>query len=277
MMGGWQNKQVLKYVNMTELQDTINPYSYRVTKDECLDLPEQVYRKLTVEMTSEQRKVYEQMRDEMTAELEGMPTVNATIALTVLLRLQQIVGGFLPASEEDRALGREAYRPIPGGNPKLDALLEDLEEVPDGSKVLIWAKFRAELDIVAKAVADKYGRESVAEFHGGVHEKDRTERRKLFQDRDHPLRFLVLQIDTGGVGLTLTAADRAYYFSNGFSLESRLQSEARNHRSGSEIHAHITYTDLVMRGTIDAKLLNTLRKKLSLANIVTGDNWKEWM
>lgn len=285
IMGGWQNKQVLKYVNMSELQDVVAPYSYRVTKDECLDLPPTVYRKLTVDMTPAQSRAYKEMQQEMTTTLSGHQ-VSTTLVLTQMLRLQQIVGGFLPVPADDidpeddveaiLTKMREArVEPLPGGNPKLDAMMEDLES--EHGKVLIWCRFRAEIDLIAKRLRKDYGEEAVAEFHGGVTETDRTSVRLAFQEPTSPLRFLVLQVDTGGVGLTFTAAGAAYYFSNSFSLESRLQSEARNHRAGSEVHEHITYTDIVAKDTLDNKLLRVLRKKLSLANVITGDNWKEWI
>lgn len=274
IMGGWQNKQVLRFVNMTELQDTIGPYSYRVTKDECLDLPDRVYRKLVIQLSPEQRRVYNDLVENMSAEIEGTGSISAVLALTLLLRLQQVVGGFIPSSEDERGRGI-TYRPIPGPNPKLEAFMEDIEDV--GGKVLVWARFRAELDMLARALREKYGAAQVGEFHGGIKEDERTRLRRAFQEPDNELRFLVLQIDTGGVGLTFTQADKAYYFSNGFSLESRLQSEARNHRSGSEIHQHVTYTDIIAQDTLDPKFLRVLRNKLSLANVVTGDNWREWV
>jgi SNF2 family DNA or RNA helicase len=142
--------------------------------------------------------------------------------------------------------------------------------------VLIWARFRPEIDMISKALEAQYPGQ-VGEFHGGIKEADRTALRRAFQDPSNKLRLLVLQVDTGGVGLTLSMADKAYYYSNGFSLESRLQSEARNHRSGSEIHEHVTYSDILAQGTLDTKLLRVLRHKLSLANVVTGDNWREWV
>lgn len=273
--GGQSNfKKVVSYVNLTELQDTITPFSYRVTKDECLDLPDKIYRRLVVDLTPEQRKAYNSLVLEMEAEIEGVGSISVTMALTLLLRLQQVVGGFFPTTEEEREQGVR-YHSIPGKNPKIEAIMEDLEDQP--GKALIWARFRAEIDLMVKALRKTYGDEAVGEFHGGVSEHDRTAVRQAFQDPDNPLRFLVLQVDTGGIGLTLTAADKAYYLSNGFSLESRLQSEARNHRAGSEIHHKIVYTDVVAKDTLDDKVLRTLREKLSLANVITGDNWREWV
>ena len=274
VMGGWQQKQVIRFVNMTELNDTVGPYSYRVTKDECLDLPPKVYRKLIIKLSKEQRRIYNELVDGMESEIEGVGSISATLALTLLLRLQQVVGGFFPGSADEVSRGI-TYHPIPGPNPKLDAFLEDVDELT--SKILVWARFRPEIDMLAKALRKRYGDEQVEEFHGGVKEDERTRIRRAFQDLENPLRFLVLQVDTGGVGLNLTQANEAYYFSNGFSLESRLQSEARDHRAGSEIHDHVGYTDILAESTLDSKVLYVLRHKLSLANVVTGDNWREWI
>lgn len=277
--GSHSFKKVVSYVNLSELQDTIMPFSYRVTKDECLDLPDRVYRKLMVTLTRQQRKAYNELVANMETQLEPFedrpgPGISVTMALTLMLRLQQVTGGFFPVDEEMQKRGI-TYHEIPGGNPKIDAIMDDLEDQP--GKALVWARFRAEIDMMAKRLRKVYGDDAVAEFHGGVHEKDRTEVRLRFQDLDSPLRFLVLQVDTGGVGLTFTAADKAYYLSNGFKLESRLQSEARNHRAGSEMHGKIVYSDVVAEDTLDPKVLRTFREKLSLANIITGDNWREWV
>jgi SNF2 family DNA or RNA helicase len=273
--GGQRSFQkVVSYVNLTELQDTIMPFSYRVTTAECLDLPDKVYRKLIVQLNQQQRKAYNSLVQDMEAEIEGIGSISVTMALTLMLRLQQVVGGFFPTNEEERKKG-VTYKAIPGKSPKVDAILEDLEDEP--GKVLIWARFRAEIDLMARSLRKSYGDDAVAEFHGSISEADRTTVRQSFQDPDSPLRFLVLQVDTGGVGLTFTAADKAYYLSNGFSLESRLQSEARNHRAGSEGHKRIVYTDVVAEDTLDPKVLHTLREKLSLANVITGDNWREWV
>jgi SNF2 family DNA or RNA helicase len=216
----------------------------------------------------------------MTATLGENRQLTTALVLTQLLRLQQIVGGFLPhvltpdealANPERVASGE--YRPIAGENPKMDALLEVVEE--STGKFVIWAHFRAEIDLISRTLSKIYGEHTVREFHGGINDVDRTQARKDFQDPDHPARFFIAQTETGGIGITLTAAKNVIYYSNSFSLESRLQSEDRTHRIGQT--SHVTYTDLVATKTIDEKLARILRRKLGLANVITGDNWKEWL
>lgn len=280
IMGGFGGKEIVAYANLDELQRLIDPYSFRVLKADCLDLPPKVYQKRTVELTAEQRRLYDQMKNEMIAELGDGHQVSTTIVLTQMLRLQQIVGGFLPKPtdnpDDDAAVtnGAEQEWKIPGANPKLDALLEVLDDAGDG-KAIVWARFRAEIDLICAALAERYGAESVVPFHGGVSEEDRRQYRKAFQDPASPVRFFVGQTETGGIGLTLTAAQTVIYFSNSFSLESRLQSEDRAHRIGQA--GTVTYIDLVAKDTLDGAVLQALRNKRNLADLVTGDAWRKWI
>lgn len=273
IMGGYGMRQVVSYTNLDELQRLIDPYTYRVLRSECLDLPPKIYQKISVDLTPEQREAYRKMKDGMALELAGQE-ISVTMVLTQMLRLQQIVGGFLPIQVEDSDGAKFSKpEPIPGGNAKLDALHDYLEDL-DG-KAIIWSRFRAEIGIIADSLRDRYGDESVVEFHGGVSDDERTRARRLFQDVHSPVRFFVGQTETGGIGLTLTAASTVIYFSNSFSLESRLQSEDRAHRIGQT--KSVVYVDLVAPGTLDTKLLATLRNKQSLANLITGDAWQEWI
>lgn len=270
LMGGFQGKQVIGYANLEELQSKILPFSYRVTSDECQDLPDKIYQRLEVELSDEQRKLYKAMKDEMLVEFSGRE-VGATIVLSQMLRLQQIVGGFLPVFNEiGETVGFEA---IPGKNPKLEAMLELIEDTD--SKAVIWARFRPEIELISRRLRELYGDESVVEFHGGVNENDRTAARRSFQDPGSPVRFFVGQTQTGGIGINLTEACLMIYFSNDFSLEARLQSEKRVHRYGLS-HA-VTIVDLVAKKTLDRKVIATLRSNNEVAAKVNGDNLKEWI
>lgn len=270
--------KLIKYLNLDELQTRIGPHSYRVMRADCLDLPPKIYQKLEVELAPEQRRCYDQMRDQMLVELGGR-TTSATIVLTKLLRLQQIVGGFLPfdplAEDANPTVPVPAAvaEPVPGANPKLEALL-DLTEQLEG-RVIVWARFRAELAAIVGALAKRYGADTVVQFHGGVADADRTAARQSFQDPDSPVRFFVAQTETGGYGLTLTAARTVVYYSNTFSLEARLQSEDRAMRIGQS--SSVTYIDLVARGTLDARVLKALRQKQDLASLVLAEPVREWL
>lgn len=279
ILGGFNNRVVVAYAHLDELQRLIEPHAYRVLRADCLDLPPKIYQKIEVDLAEEQRRIYVAMRDQMVAELAGEKKVTATIVLTQLLRLQQITGGFVPAELVRVAdngipivLSADA-EPIPGPNPKLEALLELADDVV--GKVIVWARFRAELDLIAHALREKYGSDAVVEFHGGVKDDDRILARTAFQDAGSPVRFFVGQTETGGLGLTLTQAKTVVYYSNSFSLESRLQSEDRAHRIGQT--GSVTYVDLVARETVDLKVIGALRAKQALATSVTGDKWRDWI
>lgn len=264
--GGYGGKEVVGYTNLETLQTLVDAYSYRVLKVDCLDLPEKIYQRLTVTMNPEQKRLYKQVSDEMLATFSGHE-IEVINVLAQMLRLAQITGGYLPIPEEERV------EPIPGANPKLEALLDTTENIT--GKAIIWCRFRPEIDLIQRALRDKYGDESVVEFHGGVNTDDRAIARRSFQDPDSPVRWFVGQVQTGGVGLTLTQAKTVFYFSNSFSLEDRLQSEDRAHRIGQD--QHVTYIDIVARGTIDVKVLAALRSKKNLANLITGDSWTQWI
>ena len=270
--------QVLGYRHVDELRRLIDPFSYRVTRDECLDLPDKIYLRRTVKLNSAQRRLYDQLRHEMRAEFEDRE-ITVVNALSQLLRLQQVVGGFVPPPERDALDVVLGERPepgaIPGRNPKLAAVGEILAELPETDKVVIWARFRPEIDLLCRELRREYGAGSVVEFHGGINREDRAMARRLFQDPRSYARFFVGQTETGGIGITLTAARVVIYYSNSFSLESRIQSEDRCHRIGQ--HRAVTYFDLTARDTIDLRLLTTLRKKKRLADEITGDAWKEWI
>tara|TARA_R110000851_G_scaffold126847_1_gene258598 strand:+ start:667 stop:2625 length:1959 start_codon:yes stop_codon:yes gene_type:complete len=276
IMGGFQQKAVVGYSYVEELVGLVDPYTYRVLRADCIDLPEKVYQKLTIQLGPEQRRAYDQMKNDMLTDL-GEHKVSVTIVITQLLRLQQIVGGFLPVTtHNDLTMLSETHtEKIEGKNAKMDTLTEFLQEGDQSAKAIVWARFRAEIDMIADTLREKFGVESVVEFHGGTSADARTKARLDFQDPTSPVRFFIGQTETGGLGITLTAASLVVYFSNSFSLESRLQSEDRAHRIGQT--KTVTYIDLVAEKTLDAKLLKALRAKKNLADLVTGDNVSEWV
>lgn len=279
LMGGFNGKQIQEYVNLDELQTLIDPHSFRVLRVDCLDLPPKQYMRVDVELSKEQRRIYKELKNEMVTTLSDN-VVTVTMVLTQLLRLQQVVGGFLPvesAIEDDdgTVLQRFKPEPIPGPNPKIDAMLDIVDNISSKEKVIVWARFRAELELIRRAFTERYGDETVVSLHGGIAEKDRRDNVRAFQSPTSPVRFFIGQTETGGRGITLTAASFVIYYSNSFSLESRLQSEDRAHRIGQR--NSVEYIDLVAKGTIDVKLRRKLRGKKETANIITGDAWTEWL
>ena len=278
--GGRIIKTVDSYQNLDELTNLISKCSTRITKAECLDLPEKLYSKRYVELSGEQRRIYNAFKKKMTVELNGK-TMSAPLALTRLMRLQQIVGGFFqPDSnitiDEDIINGEalfepEAWRkqdpqPIDEVNPRVESLIELLGEV--NGKVIIWARFRSEISEIARRINETFGKQSVVEYHGGVDNQERTNNISRFQ-QDDGCRFFIGHVAAGGKGITLHAASTVVYYSNDFSLENRLQSEDRAHRIGQT--KNVLYIDMIAVDTLDKTIVDSLRGKKNIADLITGD------
>jgi SNF2 family DNA or RNA helicase len=256
-------KQIVGYRRLDELQKRLDNFSFRVTKEECLDLPDKVYTRREVEMTAEQRKAYDQMKL-MALSVIDQGIVSTNNALTQLMRLHQICCGHVKLDD-----GSEVEFP----NNRIDELLAALEEV-DG-KVIIWANYRKDIERIKNRLQHDYGMTAVASYYGDTEAEERQEIVTRFQDPGDSLRFFVGNPRTGGYGLTLTAAKTVIYYSNNFDLEVRLQSEDRAHRIGQT--SKVTYIDLITAGTVDEHIVKALRNKINIASAVLGEELKEWL
>ena len=263
-LGSHSFNQIMGYQNLDELNDIISPFSYRVRKEDCLDLPDKVYTKRTVELTKEQKSLYEQLRTAAMAIIDGEGMITANTVLTQMLRLQQVCSGF--GKLEDGTIVN-----VPTN--KLPELLATLEEV--SGKVIIWANFTHDLLLIQQHLAKQYGDNSVELFYGETSAEDRTRIVERFQTPSDPLKFFVGQPRTGGYGLTLTEAKTVIYYSNGYDLEVRLQSEDRAHRIGQT--NKVTYIDLVTQKTVDEKILKALRNKINISTQVLAEDYKQWI
>tara|TARA_R110000744_G_scaffold50909_4_gene109855 strand:- start:4649 stop:6337 length:1689 start_codon:yes stop_codon:yes gene_type:complete len=252
VMGGYENKQIISYQYMDELTKSIEGHSFRVLKKDCLDLPDKIYQRHFVDLSPKQRKLYDSLKKDFVVELEG-DVIDAQEAITRLLRLQQIVCGWFPAEEK--------ARPIDDKNPRLEALKDLLANID--AKVIIWARFRADIAQIERMLGHK-----AVSYHGGVSNDMRVKAVDSFQN-DPSVRYFIGQPQSGGIGLTLTAASYAIYYSNSFDLETRLQSEDRCHRIGTT--QNVTYIDIESPKTIDSKIIKALRDKKNLADVVTKD------
>ena len=254
--------EIVGYQRLEELQEILKPYSYRVTKDECLDLPPKIRLKREIELNRDQKRLYHTLKKRAILELESEKLVTAPLIITRILRLQQILCGFIKSDD-----GTEEV--IPGANPRLEELLNVLEETQGG--VIIWATFRRTIQMIYDALAKKYGASNVATYYGETESEVRQEIVEKFQAGK--IKYFIGQPRTGGYGLTLTNAKTVIYFNNTYDMEVRLQSEDRAHRIGQK--DKVTYIDFVCPKTIDEKILETLSNKKKLADEITGDKWKE--
>ena len=256
-------KQVLGYRNLDELKDKLAIFSYRVTKEECLDLPEKLYSIRQVELTKEQQKSYIEMKAFALSQFTEGVTTTVNV-LTQMMRLHQIVCGHIKLDT-----GQVLTLP----NNRIQELLNVLQE-SDG-KAIIWANYRHDIEQIKSALQKEYKMNSVATYYGDTPAEDRQKIIEEFQDPDSDLRFFVGNPRTGGYGITLTEANLVVYYSNNFDLEVRIQSEDRAHRIGQK--NKVTYVDLLCPKTVDEKIVKALKAKIDIASQVLGEKAKEWL
>ena len=251
-----------KFKNLGELSDQLKGFSYRVLKEDCLDLPDKIYMKRNIKLSPDQKKLYLQMKETALANLNGkqVTTVNA---LTQLMRLHQITCGHFTSDDG-------STQPIV--NNRIDELMDVLEETE--GKAIIWAHYQYDITEIIKAIVKEYGPGSVVDYYGLTPQDERQPNIKKFQD-DPRCRFMVGTPSTGGYGITLTAANTVIYYSNGYDLEKRLQSEDRAHRIGQQ--KSVTYVDLICDETVDEKIGEALRKKINIASEVLGEELRSWI
>tara|TARA_R100001079_G_scaffold105868_1_gene73496 strand:- start:1399 stop:2835 length:1437 start_codon:yes stop_codon:yes gene_type:complete len=253
---------VVGYRNLSELSEKIQSFSERVLKDDCLDLPKKTYMKRMVTMTGPQEKVYKEMKKYAVAQLDGKEVTTSTV-MVQLMRLHQITCGHFTADDG-------TVQEIPCR--RVDELLDILDEVE--GKVVIWSHYQKDVQRIIKEIKKKFGEGTVVDYYGLTPSDDRQNNIKKFQE-DDKCRFFVGTTQTGGYGITLTAASTMIYFSNGYDLEKRQQSEARIDRIGQE--KPMTYIDIMTEETIDEKIVKALRKKINIATEIMGEELKEWI
>ena len=263
-MGAHSFQQIVGFKNLDELTERIDRYSFRVLKKDCLDLPDKIYTVRYVGLTDEQAKMYKSIQETAIVMLESGDLVTAPAVITQLLRLQQVMSGHLKTDDGDTI-----YFP----SRRVDALKEILEE--HAGKVIIWSRFRYDIIQITKVLAETYGEESVASYYGDTTDNARNDIVKQFQSPDSKLRFFVGNPATAGYGLTLTEADLVVYYANDFNLETRIQSEDRAHRIGQK--NNVTYIDLITEGSIDEKIVKSLRDKIDIGAQVLGEQAREWL
>ena len=261
--GGKSFQLVTGYKNLDELAEIIKPFSERILKKECLDLPPKTYIKRTIQLSTEQQKLYTQMKRMAIAELHGKTMTTAT-ALVQLMRLQQITCGHFKADDG-------SVKQIK--NNRIAELLSVLDEVE--GKAIIWCHWRHDIQNVVAAITKEYGPRSVVTYYGDTTSEQRQKAIKEIQNKNGEVRFLVGTPQTGGYGITLTEANTMIYFSNGYDLEKRTQSEARIDRIGQT--RSMTYVDIIAEKTVDEKIVKALRKKIDIASQIMGEKLEEWI
>jgi SNF2 family DNA or RNA helicase len=263
-MGAHSFNQITGFQRLDELTEKLDGCSFRVRKEDCLDLPDKVYTRREVGLTEEQTDAYVQMKNLALARLDNGDLSTTKNVLTQIMRLQQICLGSL--TDDDGTV--HALK-----SNRLSELMDICEEIQ--GKAIIWATWTQDIRSIAEALRDRFSVQAVATLHGETPDSDRQQIVETFQDRQSELRFIVGHPKTGGYGLTLTAANTVIYYSNSYDLELRLQSEDRAHRIGQE--NKVTYIDLISPKTIDEKIVDALRNKIRIADLVLGEDARDWL
>ena len=261
--GGRSVQIVTGYRNLGELSEKLENFSYRVLKEDCLDLPDYTYVKRIIHLTPEQQKLYDQMKQIALTEMDGKMMTTKS-AMTQLMRLHQITCGHFTAYY---GISKKIK------NERLDALISILQEVEN--KAVIWAHYRNDIASIIEAVEKTFGKESYVTYYGDTTTEDRQNAIKQIQDKNSKVRFIIGTPQTGGYGITLTGANTMVYYANGYDYEKRIQSEARINRAGQT--KKMTYIDLIAENTIDEKIVKALRNKMNIATQITGDELKDWI
>ena len=251
------------YQRLDELSEILKKFSDRVLKEDCLDLPPKTYIERQVELTDEQMKAYSTMKSAALATLKGK-MATAPHVLTQMMRLHQITCGHL---KNDDGTTTDLK------NSRTDELINLLDEVE--GKVIIWANYIHDIEALVKTISKEYGEETVVQYYGATSADDRAKAIKKFQDPDSKVKYFIGNPQTAGYGITLTEAGTVVYFSNGYDLEKRLQSEDRAHRIGQT--KSVTYVDFIAPKTVDEKIVKALRSKMNIANQIMDEDWKEWI
>lgn len=267
IMGGYGNKKIVGYKDLEGLIKKEHSIAFRVTKDEALDLPEQTFETRKIQFNQKEKNLYERIKKDSYAELDGGGHITATTVLTRLLRLQQLAGGFLVQDD--------AQKPQLVSRAKLDALGDIIEDyvIGSGKKLVIFARFIAEVKAIME-LADKVLPKELKQvaIYGDIKKEDRGDIVKQFQEDPKTVLFIG-QIDTAGTGITLTAADTCVYYSKNFNYATYSQSLSRIHRIGQRNCC--TYIDLEIEGTIDELISKALSRKEDMAKTVV-DNWRDF-
>jgi len=259
----WPTQIVIGFQNLDLLWEKIAPYCYRVSKEECLDLPPKVYTTRDIPLTEKQQKAYRELKQFATTQLENEAHVTAKSVITQILRLHQLLCGHL-IDEHGNIHDVTEHR---------TAALLDVLSQHDG-KAVIWCSYDHTIRKLRKAIADEYEDPNIVACFWGGNRPDRLDEETRFKT-DPRCRFMLATPGAGGVGNNWQVADLVVYHSNTYDLELRAQSEDRSHRHGQT--KSVTYVDLVARNTVDEKILRVLRKKIDLSNAITGANWREWV
>lgn len=256
--GGFGRYQIRGYKNMNELITKVRENTYRIKKEKAIDLPDKVSVTVPVQLGQKAMDMYRKMAKEMIVEIEETHAT-AAIVLTKILRLSQITSGFI--------------KDIDGmvrvfDNSKLGVCIDLLDDIlAQDKKVVIFCRFVKDIERVKEAILDKFGIEPLI-LSGSVPMAERDGLVQRFQN-DKSEKIFIAQLQAGSLGIDLTAASVAIFYSLDYSYANYVQASDRLHRIGQS--NKVTYYHLVVPRTIDALTLSILKEKGDLAHAIVHD------
>ena len=258
ILGGYQNRMIVGYRHLDELVEKVHSIAFRIKIEDAVDLPPFIDETRAITLEPKAQSLYRMLEQDCYAELAN-GEVTARNVLTQLLRLAQCTGGFIRDDIKGEA------QQVSGA--KLDALEDIIDTCLDEEKkVVVFARFVPEIEAIAAMLKKK--KIGYALIYGAT--TDRADQVKKFQE-DPDVKVFIGQLQTTGMGLTLTAANVAVFYSLDFSYANYEQSRARIHRIGQK--QKCLYIHLVGKGTVDEKILNALKHKGDIAKIMV-DDWR---
>lgn len=253
--------QLVGHQNLDELGNHIKGITWRLTKEDAgLNLPPKVYSKRYYELSKEQRRVYEELKEHSRTVLKSGDELQVSIAMTRMLRLQQIACGYVSCEAEQPA------QRVDDKNPRMDLVCDEILPGLE-HQAIIWHRFKADIDEMCLRLG-----KNCVRYDGQVDDENRARNKLAFQRGD--VQFFVAS-KAASTGLTLVGAKTALYYSNSFAYIDRVQSEDRIHRIGQNVS--VNYIDIIADDTIDEYIVRALRKKQDLATTVLQDEVKPWI
>jgi SNF2 family DNA or RNA helicase len=259
---GRKVEMVVGYRNIDDLRDRIRPYSFRVLKDDCLDLEPKVFMTRDVKHTKEQARIYNELRTKATAQITRDAHVSVDMIMQLMIRLHQVNLGYV-IDEDGNIHDFEEER--------TDEIIQLIDE--NRGKVVIWTPFIHRLEVLERKLKKEYGPRAVAKFYGGNRSTRHEDESRFIGDPD--CRIMIATQGAGGRGNTWIVANLNIYDSNNYDLEQRQQSEDRTHRKGQ--NERVTYVDLMTENTVDLRFVHALRNKYDMATKITGENKHAWI
>jgi SNF2 family DNA or RNA helicase len=279
IMGGYQREirpglkvatEIVGYQNLDELMGLLAPYTHEVNKTDVYDLPPKRFEHRQVTLTATQQKLYDEIRKQGTLNLNGNPEIVLKNVLGVSLRLHQVAGGYAVKAREERKIGKDGLPKLvvkydvvelikPKENPKMQEVVDIMEEVKGKKQVLLWAVYQPEIDALAGLMRSMGFR--VGELHGGVPDADRQPMIREFQAGG--IDVIVGNASTGGMGYTMSAAELSIFYNNTFKAIDRVQAEDRPWGHGQTKSG--IWVDVSAERTIDLTILQALKMKQDLS------------